>query len=383
MDRDRHLRALERALTEFPVVALLGARQIGKTTLARQLASRRTATTFDLERPEHLRRLEDPMLALEPLRGLVVIDEVQRRPELFPVLRVLADRRPIRARFLVLGSASPELLRQSSESLAGRVLHYELGGLGLDEVGARRARRLWMRGRFPRSYLARSNGESFRWREELVRTFVERDVPQLGFDLPAQALHRFWAMLAHYHGQTWNASELGRSLGVSDMTVNRWLDLLTGMYLVRQLRPWSENLGKRLVKAPKIYVADSGILHALLHVPDDAALEEHPKVGASWEGFAIHTVEERLGARRGESYFWAIHGGAELDLLIVRGRHRLGFEVKRTTNPKPTRSVHAAIDALGLERVDIVHAGTETYPLAPKVRAVALSRVLEDLGPLA
>jgi uncharacterized protein len=307
VDRPFELAALERALRAFPVVAVVGARQVGKTTLARQLVARRKGKThyFDLERPEDLARLDDAMLALEPLRGLVVLDEVQRRAELFPVLRVPADRRPLRTRFLVLGSASPELLRQTSESLAGRISYHELGPLGLDEVGEGELRRLWLRGGFPRSFLARGERQSFHWREQFVQTFLERDLPQLGVGISATTLHRFWSMLAHYHAQILNSSELARSFGVSDMTVRRYLDVLSNTFMVRQLPPWHENLGKRLVKSPKLYFGDSGILHALLRISDAEALEGHPKVGASWEGFALHAVERRLGASRRESHFWA------------------------------------------------------------------------------
>jgi predicted AAA+ superfamily ATPase len=383
MDRASHVRAVSDALRGFPVVAILGARQIGKTTLARQIAAARSrAAFFDLERSEDLQRLADPMVALEPLRGLVVLDEVQRRPDLFVSLRVLADRRPLPARFLVLGSASPELLRQSSESLAGRILHYELGGISLDEVGAGALRRLWMRGGFPRSYLARSAADSRLWRQEFLRTFVERDLPQIGVTIPAVTLHRFWTMLAHYHGQIWNGAELARAFGVSDMTVRRYLDLLTGTFVVRQLPPWFENIGKRVVRSPKVYLSDSGLLHALLGIGDEEALERHPKVGASWEGFAIACLERRLGVRRGEAHFWATHGGAELDLVVVRGEHRLGFEIKRTSAPSTTRSMRVALEDLRLERLDVVHAGHDTFPLGPRIRALSLERISKDLDPL-
>jgi predicted AAA+ superfamily ATPase len=381
MDRAGHRKAVERALRDYPVVAILGARQVGKTTLARDLAKRRSGphTSFDLERPEDVRRLDDPMLALEGLRGLVILDEIQRTPEVFPVLRVLADRRPRRSRFLVLGSAAPELLRQSSESLAGRILHYELGPIGMDEVAPGQFHRLWLRGGFPRSYLARSEHQSRSWRDEFVRTFVERDLPQLGSPIPARSAYRFWSMLAHYHAQILNFSELGRALGISDMTVRRWLDVLEGTFMVRLLPPWHENLGKRLVKSPKLYLTDSGLLHSLLGVGTADDLERHPKVGASWEGFALACVERALGVRRGESYFWATHAGAELDLLVVRGRQRLGFEFKRNTAPSVTKSMHVALEDLRLDRLDVVHAGRDTFPMAERIRAVALQRLADDL----
>lgn len=382
--RKWHVSRVRTLLARSPAVAILGARQVGKTTLARLIARGRPrgVTVFDLENQADLARLEDPMLALERLRGLVIIDEIQRRPDLFPTLRVLCDRPRRPARFLVLGSASPELLRQSSESLAGRIAYHELTGFSLEEVGANRLDRLWLRGGFPRSWTARSEPASLEWRADFVRTFLERDLPQLGITIPSATMGRFWAMLAHYHGQVWNASEFARSFGVSDMTVRRYLDVLSGTFVVRLLPPWSANIGKRQVKSPKVYLADSGLLHALLGIGGRDDLEKHPKVGASWEGFGIQAVVDRLRARRAECFFWATHAGAELDLLVVRGRKRLGFEIKRTAVPRITPSVRSALEDLALERLDIVHAGEETFPLAPRVRALALSRLLEDLKPL-
>lgn len=384
MDRLIELATLEAALSANPVVAILGARQVGKTTLARALAARRRgkATFFDLERPEDLRALTDPFVALEGIEGLIVLDEIQRRPELFQALRVLADRRPVRARFLVLGSASPELLRQSSESLAGRIHYHELAGFALDEVGTSDLSKLWLRGGFPRSFLARSTTLSFAWREDFIRTFLERDIPQLGPAVPAPTLHRFWTMVAHYHAQTWNGAELARAFALGETTVRRYLDLLTATFMVRQLQPWHENIGKRLVKAPKIYLTDSGLLHALLGIRDAGDLDRHPKVGASWEGYALAAVERRLGTPRCDSHFWATHGGAEIDLVVAHGRHRLGFEFKRTTAPEVTRSMRIAIEDLDLARIDVVHAGQRTFPLASRIRALALSRVLDDLDSL-
>ena len=384
IERHRHLHALEGYLKRHPVVAILGARQVGKTTLARQLVVRLSlpSTVFDLEDPDDLARLSEPMLALRELRGLVVLDEIQRRPDLFPMLRVLADRPGTPARFLVLGSASPELLKQSSESLAGRVLYHRLEGLALDEVGLEQRDRLWLRGGFPRSFLAESTQASAEWRRELVRTFLERDLPELGVTIPSATLHRFWTMLAHYHGQIWNGSELARAFGVAHSTVRRYLDIFTSALVLRQLQPWFENLKKRQVKSPKVYVADSGILHSLLNLDTRDDLLRHPKVGASWEGFALAEILVRLGARREECFFWATHSGAELDLLVVRGNRRLGFEVKRTSAPSVTRSMHSALSDLELERLDVVHAGEQTYPLAERTRAVALARLEQDLEPL-
>jgi predicted AAA+ superfamily ATPase len=382
--RPLHYARIRRLLRTSSVVAILGARQVGKTTLARELMAEwpGRAVAFDLENPAEVATLADPLLALQSRRGLVVFDEVQRQPELFPVLRVLADRQKRLATFLVLGSASPALLRQSSESLAGRIAFHELDGFSLGEVGAQHLTRRWRRGGFPRAFLAASERQSVDWRRDFVQTFLERDLPQLGVTIPSMTLRRFWAMLAHYHGQVWNASEFARSFGVSDMTVRRYLDVLAGTFVIRILPPWHENLGKRQVKSPRIYLADSGLLHTLLDLRTQDDLEQHPKVGASWEGFAISVIVQRLGARWSECYFWRTHAGAELDLLVVRGRTRLGFEIKRTVSPAVTPSIRTALADLRLTRLDVIHAGDQTFPLAPRVRAVALSRVLEDLAPL-
>ena len=383
--RREHLQELSRLLRQYPVVAILGARQVGKTTLSRQLLEswRGPVAWLDLEDPADLARLADPGLALGRLRGLVVIDEIQRAPDLFTYLRVLADRRPLPARFLVLGSAAPDLLRQGSESLAGRIHFHTLGGLSLGEVGIEAAERLWLRGGFPRSYLARSVSESHQWRLSFIRTFLERDIPELGSKIPSAALRRFWTMLAHYHGQTWNGAELGRAFGVSHSTVRNYLDLLTAALVVRQLPPWFENLSKRQVKAPKVYIADTGLLHALLDVRTAKDLENHPKLGASWEGFALTEVIQRLGAEPEECHFWATHGGAEVDLVVVRGRRKLGFEFKRTSAPATTRSMHEALTSLKLDRLDVIYPGDKTFPLTPSIRAVGLTKLYEDIKPLA
>jgi hypothetical protein len=379
--RDKEVEAVTRRLRAGPVVAILGARQVGKTTLAMTVAERmgRPVRRFDLENPDHVTRLADPMLALEPLRGLVVIDEIQRRPELFPALRVLADRPRKPARFLLLGSASPRLLRQSSESLAGRIAFHELGGFSLAEVGNSRADRLWLRGGFPRAFLSAREEGSREWRRDFVRTFLERDLPELGVGIASTTMRRFWTMVAHYHGQIWNSSELARAFGVSDMTVRRYLDVLAGTFVVRVLPSWAENLGKRQVKSPKVFLRDSGLLHTLLGIASRDDLEGHPKVGASWEGFGVETIIRHLGAEPDECFSWATHAGAELDLLVVRGRTRLGFDFKRTTAPAATRSMHVAVEDLKLDRLDVVHAGRETYPLSKGIRAVAMSRVLQNI----
>ncbi len=363
-----------------PVVCLIGARQVGKTTLAREVAAQSSpARFFDLENPAHLAQLADPMLALEPLRGLVILDEIQRVPDLFTVLRVLTDRPHRPASFLVLGSASPDLLRQSSESLAGRIHYHEVDGFDLTETGAGSWRDLWIRGGFPRSFLAPADEESREWRRDFVRTFLERDIPQLGFSTDATTLRRFWTMVAHFHAQIWNGSEIARSLAAGATSVARYLDLLTSALVIDQLPPWFENLRKRQVKAPKVYLRDSGILHTLLDIDDDSDLLGHPKVGASWEGFALQQVASILELRREERFFWATHGGAELDLLVVRGRKRWGVEFKLTAQPAVTRSMTTALEDLRLRHLFVVHAGMDTFPMTPKISAVALSRIAEDL----
>jgi hypothetical protein len=382
ISRPEHVNRVRWLLQHNPVVAILGPRQIGKSTLARQVAQgRRHLTLFDLERPADLRRLEDPERVLGPLKGLVILDEVQRRPEIFPILRVLVDR-PRSARFLVLGSAAPELLAQSSETLAGRIAFHPLDGLDLAEVTPRNLARLWLRGGFPRSYTAPSGAASLQWRRDFIQTFLERDLPMLGIRTAEPTMRRFWSMLAHVHGSTLNWSELGRSMGVSDMTVRRYLDSLSATFVVRQLQPWFENISRRQVKAPKVYVSDSGLLHALLDLESQAQLDGHAKVGASWEGFVIAQVVRRLGARPEQCFFWKTHAGAEIDLLVIAGGRRLGFEVKLTTAPAATASARTALAELGLARIDVVHAGTETYPLSDRIRALAASRLLDDLKPL-
>ena len=384
IDRPAEILSVTGLLQRHPVAGLIGARQVGKSTLARMIAERTTrpVTYFDLENPEDAARLQDPLLALRSLTGLVVIDEIQRLPALFPILRVLADRPRTPARFLVLGSASPELLRQGAETLAGRIAYRELGGFRLEEVGAANDRRLWLRGGMPRSYLARSLKDSVEWRRAFVQTFLERDLPQLGININAATMRRFWTMLAHYHAQVWNASEFARSFGVADTTVRGYLDRLVAALVVRQLQPWHENTSKRQVRAPKVYIGDSGLLHALLNLRTQADLEGHPKLGASWEGYIIEEVRRRIGADRDECFFWATHSGAELDLLVVRGRTRLGFEIKRTTSPRVTPSMRHALNDLKLRRLDVIHAGESAFPLAPRIRAIPATRLLTDLDPL-
>jgi predicted AAA+ superfamily ATPase len=368
-------------LRHNPVVGIIGARQVGKTTLACHIIKQSTKNTtfYDLENPEDTVRLADPMFALKGLKGIVVIDEIQRLPEIFPVLRVLADRPEASSRFLILGSASPQLLRQGSETLAGRIAYHELGGFSLDEVGVSNYLRLWRRGGFPKSYLAVSDEASYEWRRGFIRTFLERDIPQLGINIRSATLHRFWSMLAHYHGQIWNASEFGRSFGVADTTVRNYVDILSSALVVRQLQPWHENISKRQVKSPKIYIIDSGILHALLGIKTTVDLEAHPKVGASWEGFVIEQVIRLMDFSKEECYFWATHGGAELDLLVVRGKERIGFEVKLTSSPQVTPSMRNAIADLRLKQLYIVHAGEESFQPEQKIKAIAFHRLLKDI----
>lgn len=384
IQRKMEMENLQGLLKRHRVVGIIGARQVGKTTLARNLAKTigKKVTYFDLENPEDQSRLADPMLALKELEGLVVIDEIQRHPDLFPVLRVLVDRPRTAVRFLILGSASPDMLRQSSETLAGRIFYHQLSGFAMDEIGSENYKQLWLRGGFPLSFLARSHNHSDEWRRGFIQTFLERDLPQLGVNIRSTTLSRFWQMLAHYHGQTWNASEFGRSFGVADTTVRNYLDLLTSALVVRQLPPWHENISKRQVKAPKIYIADSGLLHSLLNLKTLRDLEVHPKLGASWEGFVLQQIIRRLGARSEECFFWATHSGAELDLFVKRGRHRLGFEIKRTSSPQITPSMRNALGDLKLKRLDLVHAGDETFPMGKNIRAVALPRLLDDLQPM-
>jgi uncharacterized protein len=368
------------SLRANPVVALLGPRQCGKTTLAREIAADAGAEYFDLEDPVGSARLAQPKTALAPLRGLVIIDEVQRQPELFAVLRVLADRPRTPARFLVLGSAFPELMRRSSESLAGRVAFADMAGFDLREAGAGASRKLWLRGGFPRSFLARSEADSLAWREDFIRTFLERDIAGFGIQVPPAALRRLWMMLAHYHGQIWNASEVGRSLGEAHTTVKRHLDILSGAFMVRQVQPWFANLGKRQVRSPKVYLRDSGILHALLGLRTFATLESHPKLGASWEGFALGQVILEAGERN--AYFWATQAGAELDLLLTLQGRRYGVEAKYRDAPRATKSMNIAIGDLGLRKLYVVYPGAERYLIDEKIEALPLDHLLSEIESL-
>lgn len=372
IDRQTDLALIRRALRRSRVVALLGPRQCGKTTLARQFVPTDSLNYFDLEDPQSVARLTEPNLALRPLKKLVVIDEIQRRPDLFPLLRVLADRSPLPARFLILGSASEELLKQSSESLAGRLETVPLEGFRLADLGASALSKHWLRGGFPLAYTPRRESDSVSWRRQFLQTFLERDLPQLGIEIPAVALGRFWNMVAHYHGQIWNAAELARALAVSQPTVRRYLDLMTGVFMVRQLAPWFENLGKRQVKSPKVYVRDSGLLHSLLGIANQHDLENHPKVGASWEGYAVEEVLKAIP--HDEAYYWATYNGAELDLLLFQNGRRIGIECKRADAPTLTPSMRTALADLKLDHLYVLYPGDKLYTLGKKIQVVPLAK---------
>jgi predicted AAA+ superfamily ATPase len=375
--RPKEIKTLRKLITRNPVVAILGARQVGKTTLARSFVAqmRGLAHYFDLENPEDEARIGDPMLALKGLKGLIVIDEIQRLPDLFPVLRVLVDRPRLPARFLVLGSASPELLRQSSESLAGRISIVTMSGFGLDEVGKEAQSQHWRRGGYPLSFTAPSEETSLEWRKDFVRTFLERDIPQFGFNIPSTSLFRFWSLLAHYHGQIWNVAEAARALNVGESSARRYADLLQDLFMVRLLQPWFANLGKRQVKSPKIYIRDTGLLHYLLGLHTEQELLLHPRSGASWEGYVI---EETIKAvLPDEAYFWATHSGAELDLLLIKNGRRIGVECKRQDAPRLTPSMRTAVNDLELSKLLVIYPGLHPYPLAEKIYAIPLSSLAE------
>ena len=363
-------------LTEAPVVALLGARQVGKTTLARRVVAEwpGPSQVFDLEVAAHRQALSaTPDRLLRGSEGLVVLDEVQRMPSLFEVLRPICDDSDRKAVFLVLGSASLDLVKGVSETLAGRILFVDAGGFGLAEVGPDQQDGLWLRGGFPRAYLARSTAAWVRWMQSFTQTFLERDIPGLGSRVSPEALGRFWRMLAHYHGQTWNASELGRSMDASVTAVNRYRDLLAGAFMIRVLPPWFENLGKRIVKAPKVYLRDSGILHFLLGLEEARELPAHPRYGASWEGFALEQTLLAHGER--EAYFYGTQRGAELDLMLLRRGLRWGFEFKCTDSPRTTKSMHIVIEDLGLDHLWVLYPGDHEYPLTDTITALPLKSI--------
>jgi hypothetical protein len=373
ISRPEYLNQISRAVKRSPITALVGPRQCGKTTLARMFAKNRAATYFDLESQPDVNRLQNPELMLGSLLGLVIIDEIQVMPALFKVLRVLVDRPKNKTRFLILGSAAPDLIKNVSETMAGRVEFVELSGFGLQETGSGSSNKVWLRGGFPRSFLARSDGDSLAWREGFIQTFLVRDIPQLGISIPPAAMRRFWTMLAHYHGQIWNASELGRSLDLSDKTVRSYLDILTGTFMVRQLQPWYENIGKRQVKAPKIYLRDSGILHALLNLPDLQTLYGYSRLGASWEGFAIEQILQII--KPPQAFYWATHSGAEVDLFFIVHGRRYAIECKFSEAPKITKSMNQALESLKLTHLWVVHPGDHAYPLSERISAWPMKNI--------
>jgi uncharacterized protein len=380
MKRTAYLAEIERLFHTHPIVAILGPRQCGKTTLARKYAENQTnfqkINYFDLEAFVDIQRLTNPMLTLKPLSGLIVIDEIQRAPDLFPTLRVLVDQENSNQRFLILGSASRELLKQSSDSLAGRIAYLELTPFSYMEV--ENLEKLWMRGGFPKSYLADTDPDSFDWREFYIRTYLEQDIPNLGLRIPAANLRRFWIMLANYHGNILNASELGRSFGASDATIRHYLDILTGTFMIRQLQPWWENIGKRQVKAPKIYFRDSGIFHSLLNLRQMSDLQTSIKIGASWEGFALEEVVRVHQMRNQDCYYWSTYGAAEVDLLLHQGTKFVGIEFKYTDAPKVTKSMQIVLQDLKLEHLYVIYPGNIDYPLHEKISAMGLSHYLRS-----
>jgi hypothetical protein len=364
------------SLSYNPVTAILGPRQCGKTTLARSISESINSSLFDLEDPADFELLKsNPKQIFNGLEGLVIIDEIQRLPELFPLLRVLADEANSKRKYLILGSASPDLIRNSSESLAGRIGFINLTGFRLNEVGTENLRNLWLRGGFPRSYLALNDDQSYKWRNDFIQTFLERDISMYGFNIPPVTLRRFWQMLAHYHGQVWNGAEFARAMGVSEPTVKRYLDILTGTYMIRQLQPWYENLKKRQVKAPKVYIRDSGILHTLLTLEDDKILT-HVKVGASWEGFVTEQLIQVLNTR--DCYFWRTHTGAELDLMVVKNGKKLGFEIKYSDVPKITRSMNSVIEDLNLDKLYLIYQGKRKLQLQEKIYAIPADEIFTN-----
>lgn len=370
--------SLEKQITDsiglFPITALIGPRQCGKTTIAKSIAANRLSSFFDMENPaEYASLTQSPMILLDSLEGLIIIDEIQRVPGLFPILRVLADKPVKNRKFLILGSASPDLTKQASESLAGRVSFIEMSGLNFRDLGEDSWKKLWMRGSFPRSYLSNSEKESYTWRENFIKTFLERDIPQMGINIPSAALRRFWTMTAHYHGQVWNGSEFARSIGATEPTARKYFDLLSDAFVVRQLQPWHENLKKRQVKAPKVYIRDSGLLHTLLSLPDNTVFS-HPKIGASWEGFVIEQILDLKNID--EAYFWATHAGAELDLLVFKDGKRIGYEIKYTDAPSRSRSMTTALNDLRLDELIIIYPGVQSYPIDEKIRAVGIKDLL-------
>ena len=373
--RKRYLAQIESAIQRSPVTSLLGPRQCGKTTLAREIAKMHESTYLDLENPTDKRRLENPMMLFDSLKGLVIIDEIQSMPELFAILRVVVDKPDNKCNFLILGSASPDIIKGVSETLAGRIAFVDMAGFDFSEVGIEHTQSLWVRGGFPRSFLADSDKDSAIWREDFIRTFLQRDIPQAGINIPAETMRRFWTMLAHFHGQNWNASKISSAMGVDEKSMRYYLDVLTETYMIRQLLPWFENIKKRQVKAPKIYFRDSGLLHSLLGLSDYHSLLGHPQVGASWEGFALEQVLSNVNVP--QAYYWATYSNAELDLFFELNGKRIGLEFKLSEAPSKTRSMTSAIDTLNLDILYIVYPGDEVWPVNDKVTVCSLAKVVD------
>ena len=372
--RESDVAAIKKLLKVFPVVAILGVRQCGKTTLAKQFVYEHY---FDLENPRDLARLDNPQLALESLHGLIIIDEIQRAPELFSLIRYLVDTHK-KQQYLILGSASRNLIKQNSESLAGRIGYYYLSGFSIRDVGPENIRGLWVRGSYPLAYLAATDAESQLWRENYIGTFLERDIPQLGIQIPSRTLHRFWVMLSHYHGQILNYAELGRSFGISDMSIRKYVDILEGTFMIRILQPWYLNVKKRLVKRPKIYLRDSGIFHSLTSIESEDQLLLHPKLGASWEGFALEGVSRMIERSNRPLYFWRTHEGAEVDLFWQKSGKNWGIEFKFMDAPKRTKAMQIAVLDLELAHLWIVYPGSETYALEDRITVLPLKKVMSE-----
>ena len=378
IERKRYIQRIENAISRSPITALLGPRQCGKTTLARMIASQQKSTYFDLESQADIRRLENPEMMLTSLSGLVVIDEIQIKPELFSALRVIADSPDNQCRFLILGSASPHIIKNVSETLAGRVEFVDMSGFDIDELGGQAGQSLWTRGGFPRSYLAKNETDSFVWREGFIRTFLQRDIPQLGINIPAAAMRRFWTMLAHYHGQFWNASRIASAMGINGKTVRSYLDILTETYMIRQLQPWHENISKRQVKSPKIYFCDTGLLHSLLDLQDYHAITGHPQVGASWEGFAMEQIWRVI--HPSQAYYWATYSQAELDMFFILNGRRYGVEFKFSEAPKKTRSMTIATETLKLDQLFVVYPGDKIWPITDKITVCPIAHINKTLS---
>ena len=378
IERKKYLDLVKIAIERSPIVALLGPRQCGKTTLARMLGEHIQSHYFDLESQTDIRRLMNPEMMFASLEGLVIIDEIQTKPELFPILRVVSDKPDNKCQFLILGSASPNIIKNVSETLAGRVEFINITGFDLSEIGYSNSDNLWLRGGFPRSYLAKNDKDSFAWREGFIRTFLQRDIPQLGISIPATAMRRFWTMLAHFHGQIWNASRIASSMGINDKTIRSYLDILTETYMIRQLQPWHENISKRQVKSPKIYFCDTGLLHSLLDMQTLHAVKGHPQVGASWEGFAIEQVLRTV--RPPQAYYWATYSHAELDLFFILDGKRYGLEFKISEAPEKTKSMSIAIESLKLDKLLVVYPGDKIWPINDKITVCPQQNVCDILS---